>query len=514
MAARRGGRWAAPVAVALLVGTPVWRTHCLDLMVDQPGASLAALALGLLAHSEGKHRKTMLIFAAVVTGLALLARWPGAILLAPAWALSIARGGRCQGLGWGAVLAGSGLVGVVALLVLAGPVVWMHTGISLSRAALAGGVSLAVGLALVIRGGVGPRGWLLGALGVTLLLAGTVFPATLWAPNGLHAGIESQLGLEADYVAHGATGRGPVAGLLHAIGVLTLWQLGPVLAWAGFLGLVLGLRQWATWLVGVPLLIQLGTMLGLLSQPDERHVLGILPLVAAFAGALPMRLPWAALRRPLAGALGMVGLAGLLMWRVDGGPGVVDAEPWHRDINLVRTVEVQGLQPTWHQSGWPWASLAPWRGNVMEEIAEALTAHYGDVSACMAYVVEPALRGSFHLATAMGQIHAPLANKGGVLRGEDVYDRPGADLRSYDGAVVFYKHAHDLPDRVARALEPIGLRQVFAGPATQVALLLRPDGVGEGWSTDGCGARFPGTNQLPMGSGFSRRTQPMLGLPD
>lgn len=511
MAARLGGPWAAPVAAALLAGLPVWRTHTVDLMVDQPGASLAALALGLLVWTEGLKRPRWILGAAVASGLALGARWPTAFLLAPAWGLAVLGAGLDARARAPRLLGGALLVAAVTGGLLLAPLA-LKTGLgTLLRTVLTVGVAT-LGAHLVTRPPKTER-WLWRCLGGGLVLGAVLLPITLWAPAGLASAIGAQVDMEAGLDAAGVQRPGVAAGLAHALSVLVTWQTGPVVGILGGLAVVQGLRlrRREAVLMVAGFGVNLAVILTLLAQPDERHVLAGLPVLVALAASLPGLLAdrHPTLGRPAVGAgiiLGIIGLTGLVAWRAPSVPGVVAADLWHRDINLVREPRA-GLG--WPAGGAPWVSLRPFTGGPQQRLADAVADALDGSAACLAWVFADDIRGDIHVPQTVQGLLAPLTDRNPLVRGEDPYDRQGSDLRQYDGAVVFAPPGSALASRVRRALpEAQELVEVRVDSWTATALL-NPGG----WSDAGCDGRYPGRTLWPLGTGFDRREGPMVGLP-
>ncbi len=513
VAARLGGRWAAPVAAALLLGLPLWRTHTLDLMVDMPGAAMGALALGLLLWSEGLERRWLAAGAALATGLALLTRWPVAFLLAPCWGLALLQ------LGWRATRRPDRLLlgllptlGAVGLGLL--PVALWADGapdLPLEPLALA---PLAAGAWLLLWPPPAARSWWARALGVGLLIAATLLPATLWAPDGLASGLGAQVQMEQT----AAMATDPITTRAwRALWVCVRWWTGPALAAAALLGLLLaGWRRgaalrWEAWaLLALPACLNVLAVLVVVGEPDERHALASLPPVVAFAAALPGLLPrggrlgaWPGAL--LAAALAGIGMLGVLAWRQPALPGVVPPEPWHRDINLVRDpARIQGFE-----GGAPWASLQPYRAGPLRRLAEALHESTGGRTGCLTWLISLDARQDIYLQTLVSHSRANLMQLGSDLRLEEHLDRPGSLVSEYDGAVVIDEPGSDLLERARCALPHAEalLSTEYEGHRV-TALLVRDDD-----PPRGCGERFPGVDILPLGSGRDRAAGRYPGLP-
>ena len=525
LAARLGGVWCAPVAAALLLGLPVWRTHTLDLMVDLPAVSLAALAMGLLAWSDGLTRRSWLAGAALVTGLALSTRWPVAFLLAPLWAFAVLHAGWASTRRVLPTLAGANAVGLVTAGLVILPVVMLHGAKLVEERVAATLVVGALGALMLLRP---PRRfppWLARCLGAGILLGAATLPVTLWASAGLTHALADQLRMESD-AYHGAGGDLELLTTLwRAARVLLLWQTGPTVLVAGAAGLLMALiGRWAPWpgvrpLTGVLTLagvVNVMIILVVMGQPDERHMLASLPVLVALAGALPGLLPrlkitgrWPGVA--LGAALGLVGVLGVSAWQVPGLPGVVAAEPWHRDVNLMREEEAEKpLSSVWQA---PWASLAPFQGSEIRRVTAALAKAAGGKPACIAWLIENRAREALKLNQAANEISAQLHQLRSEMQLEDPMDRPAVSLTRYDGIIVVEKTGEaNLLARAKRALPKARQLMVVRHNKLTLTALLNPGGL----SNAGCDGRFPGTRLLPLGQGWRENPEPGVpeGLPD
>lgn len=503
LAARLGGPWSGPVAVALLAGTPIWRAHSMDLMVDMPGAALCALALGLLASSDGLRRGGWIAGAAVVSGLALVTRWPVVFVLGPAWALMVglaavhAEGGRGQ-----RALTVMG-IGVAAGILLVAPL--LSGPASPGVRGLAWALTSAAGLALLWAGR--RSHWGLRALGGAVLLVATTVPITLWAPEGLTAAMGVQLDM------HGGGTPTSGLGLGHGMRVVVDWVSGTPLLIAGGAGFLLAVRRTPgnSLVMATSATANLLVVLRLLHEPDDRHVLASLPVVAAFAGALVHLVP-PALRLAAGGGLGGLGLAGLLLWHIPDAPGVTRPDRWHRDINLVREVGVPRNPLLWPQSGQLWVSLLPFDGGAEATVATLLHGAFGGREACIAWVVSPDIRSELEVAKTVHALEGPMHAQGLQIFGEEPTDRPGAQLGDYDGAVVFSLPDSDLPQRVLHTLNTSQLVGEVPLEDWVVAVVVVPESSGHPWSTGQCDARFPGTTLHPPGRGWDAGPGAIPGL--
>ncbi len=515
LAGRLGGPWAAPAAAALLAGLPVWRTHSIDLLPDGPGAAVAVLALGALAWSDGLRRPGWSLAAGLVTGAALVTRWPVAFLLAPAWAVAVTRA-AWRGRG-PAALRALGVVGIGALtgLLLVGPVLWLPVGLRGAQRLGAAGVAGAAAVGLVLAAPRDGRGWLPRALGAGVAVVASAWPAILWAPGGFLSATTSQLAMEDAIATTRVAAPGAWHGLPGALGVLSAWWTGPLLGLAVGVGLVLALRRRPAeaGLVATGAVVNLVVPLELLAQPDERHLLASLPVGIALAASLA-----AGRAGPVAGPLfGIIGLSGLLAWHGPGLPGVVPSRPWQRDINVVRGAEATAAASDWHLGSPPWRSIRPYTGNPYAAAADVLLGHFGRRGGCIAWLVTEPLRSGLPFHKHVHRIEPPLLEAGAELQGEDPYDRPGARLGDYDGAVVWSPAGSTLPGRAAAGLggatvlERVPLAPAFDVGDVTLTVLVVPD---RPPAPAGCDERFPGTEIRPLGSGWSASDNgPLPGLP-
>lgn len=515
LAARLGGAWAGPAAAALLVGLPAWRTHSVDMLVDGPGAATAVVALALLAWSDGLRRPGWALAAGLATGTALVCRWPNAALLGPVWAGTVvAASVRADGSTWARV-AGVLAVGGLTIGGLLLPLWGLSSGLSMAArvplVVLAGGA----GLAAAVRAGRAPSGWLLRALGAGLGVLAASLPAVLWSPNGFVMGMESQVSMEDSIAGLGDHAPGIVGGLGDALTMLVAWWTGPIVAGVVVVGTALALRRRpvTAGLVVLGAVVNLLVPLELLAQPDERHLFASLPVGVALAGAVATGRagPF------LAAALGSIGLMGLLAWHMPSLPGVISSQPWKRDINLVREVRDPFGDSGWTVGTAPWRSVLPAEGNPYATAAGALVQHFGTASGCLAWVSQRAIRDHLPFHAHVHRMEPPLLEAGSRLQGEDPYDRPGAALAAYDGAVVWAAAGSDLPDRVAETLggatmlAAVPLQPAFDAGDVRLHVLVAP---GRDWAPDGCGSRFPGTGILPLGHGWLKPEARVEGLQD
>jgi hypothetical protein len=497
LAARLSRPWAAPAAAALLVGLPTWRTHSLDVMVDLPGTAWTVLAIACLVDSgprssRGRSR-AWLAGAAVATGLALMTRWPMAFVLGPAWALAVLSwAGQAEDAPWQRVLGVLGLgalAGAVVVLPVAlggwGLVGWGRALLCLAAAGLGGGLVL------------GRDHWLLRALGAVLLMGAALWPATLWSPQGYLEPMLAQLALEEDWDQAGVFRPG-LAGIPRGLRVLAQWVTGPWLMALMLAGTAFSLRRPRHALVvAVPAALNLAILFWLVAQPDDRHVLASVPLGVALGVALLAGLPGASLRGVLLGGATLVGLLGLGARHLPGQPGVVAADPWKRDVNLVR----EPLGPArigFAQSGLPWVSLAPLQASPVVGIAALLQARFGDGPGCVAWLVAPELRDAVHLPRTSAELEAALMSAGSPLMGEEPTDRPGSVVGGYDGAVVFADPDDVLVERTQATLAPAQVVGTAAAARWSATVIVRQD------TTPGdCADRFPGTEIRPIASGWA-----------
>lgn len=525
MAARLGGVWTAPVAAALLLGLPVWRTHTLDLMVDLPAVSLAALAMGLLAWSDGLTRRGWLAGAALATGLALCTRWPVAFLLAPFWALAVLHAG------WAATrkvlptLAGANLVGLVTAGLVILPVVALHGAMLVEERLAFTVLALAVGAWLFLRPPSRLPPWLARCLGGGIVLGAVTLPVTLWASAGLTHALADQLRMESTGYHGPQDDLGMLIELWRAGRVLLLWQTGPTVLAAGAAGLVLALiGRWAprpgvrplTLVLVLAAAINVLIILLVMGQPDERHMLASLPVLAALAGALPGLLPRLKFTGPwpgvaLGAALALVGVLGVSAWQVPGMPGVVASRPWHRDVNLMREEEAtQPLSSVWQA---PWASLAPFKGSEIRQVTAALARSSKDRMACVAWLIENRAREALKLNQVAHEMSAQMHQLRSEIHLEDPMDRPTASLARYDGVIVVEKTGkQNLVSRARRALPAARQLLVVSHNKLKLTVFMNTKNI----SFAGCDSRFPGTRLLPLGQGWRNNPEPGTppGLPE
>ncbi len=516
-AARIAGRWCAPVAAALLLGLPVWRTHTMDLMVDLPGAALAILAVGLLLWSDGLERKAWLAGAALVTGLALVTRWPAAFLLVPAWGLALLHAGwRAGGPPWRPLVGLLPALGAVTLPLL--PLLLGARAAPLPLLILLPLALAALGGWLLFRPPGGRASWWLRSLAAGLLLAAPVLAMTLWAPEGLMATLHAQLELEAAYDPAGASELPLPQRAWRAITVIVAWQSGPVVAVAALLALLLALvrppwprrRLVAVALLLLPAAVNFVAILETVGEPDERHALSSLPALVACAGALPGLVAWRAragraLGWLLGGALGAVGLLGILAWHFPALPGVVSAEPWHQDINMVRgEPRLRGLE-----GGAPWASLLPHEASSLGGLAEALEDELRGSPACWAWLLDDQARRAVRVVDLVRATEALIMDRGGRAMAEDILDRQGSRPADYDGVVVM-EPADGALLGWARCALP-GWRELVSLEYEGFRVTaLWPGGPPPGRD---CMGLFPSQDLLPPGMGWDQRGGLVPGEP-
>jgi len=159
--------------------------------------------------------------------------------------------------------------------------------------------------------------------------------------------------------------------------------------------------------------------------------------------------------------------------------------------------------------------LLPAQGDPYATATAALVRHFGTASGCLAWVSQNDIREHLPFHTHIHRMEPPLLEAGSLLQGEDPYDRPGAALAAYDGAVIWATTGSDLPDRVSEAMG--GAAEVAAVPLqlavhsaeVRLHVLIAP---GRDRAPDGCESRFPGTEILPLGSGWLQPDARVEGL--
>jgi 4-amino-4-deoxy-L-arabinose transferase-like glycosyltransferase len=362
LAGPRAGLFAA-FSLATL---PLFRFHSFDGMLDQPGMSVAALALGALLCSDGFRRPGWSLLAGLATGLALLTRWPGTIGLVPVfWVVAVVAALRLPGLQRGvAVALGLASVAALALGFTSLPVLEPRfLGPSTSL-----GLLLAVGLCLGALSRRAPRS-ALGLASACVAVVGLAGPFYLCAREDILVSIAvHQVHFAREAGPDGGLYAGALARLVALVEGLRDWQLGGV----GFALLAVGLAVglWRPRSRGKLLLLLLFaattwsfvllTKRPLLERWVFPVVAALLPIAAAapFARAFPGR-RWvlAALALPLA--------AQAWGWWFPFYPGLYEPDALHGEVDFYQQdASLRPRLPPWGL-GWaflphPFASMRPY----------------------------------------------------------------------------------------------------------------------------------------------------------